>query len=162
MRNPKHVSALSIACAMAVAAPQIAHAQTVDFGDDSSTWARDGECDDPRFAGDGMTSTTLLPQDTGRDATDCRNAFERGLIRVRSDAETSTVSGAAADAAVRDTSYIDFGDDDGDFARDGECDDRRFTGEGMTQTPLLEADVLHDASDCRDAYRAGRIDLVTS
>ncbi len=156
MRSPKLASVLSIACAMAVAAPQMAHAQTVEFGDDSSTWAKDGECDDPRFVGEGMTKTPLLPQDTGRDATDCRAAFERGTIRLGDDGDD------LVEPAVRDTSYIDFGDDSGEFSRDGECDDRRFTGVGMTRTPLLDADIRADASDCREAYREGRIDLATS
>ena len=30
-----------------------------DFGDDSSEWARDGECDDPRFEGEGSAETTV-------------------------------------------------------------------------------------------------------
>ncbi len=156
MRSPKLASALSIACAMTIVAPQVAHAQTIHFGNDSSKWAKDGECDDPRFVGEGMTKTALLPQDTARDATDCRAAFERGTIRL----------GGGDDGLLepvdRDTSYIDFGDDSGEFSRDGECDDRRFTGVGMTRTPLLDADVRADASDCREAYREGRIDLATS
>ena len=50
----------------------------VDFGNDSSMWANDGECDDPRFKGPGMTTTPLLEEDTRADATDCRTAYERG------------------------------------------------------------------------------------
>ncbi len=51
---------------------------TVDFGDDSSEWSNDGECDDPRFRGPGMTNTPLLTEDTKADATDCRSAYENG------------------------------------------------------------------------------------
>ena len=59
------------------------HATAVDFGNDSSQWANDGECDDPRFTGPGMTSTPLLDEDTRPDASDCRRAFQAGQIRLR-------------------------------------------------------------------------------
>ena len=70
---------LFCAICMGSAAP----ASAVDFGDDTSEWANDGECDDPRFAGDGMTSTTLLDSDILHDATDCRQAYEAGRLTVR-------------------------------------------------------------------------------
>ena len=57
-------------------------ASAIDFGDDSSEWANDGECDDPRFVGSNMAEV-LLDEDTGKDATDCRAAFEQGLIGLR-------------------------------------------------------------------------------
>ena len=53
--------------------------RVINFGNNSSTWAFDGECDDPRFRGRGM-ATTLLAEDTGRDAADCRLLFETGNI----------------------------------------------------------------------------------
>ena len=56
--------------------------ESLEFGDDSSEWANDGECDDPRFEGDGM-SDTLMDQDRGHDASDCRKLFETGRIRVK-------------------------------------------------------------------------------
>ena len=34
-----------------------AFAQSISFGDDSGDWAQDGECDDPRFEGPGMSLT---------------------------------------------------------------------------------------------------------
>ncbi len=52
---------------------------------------------------------------------------------------------------------VDFGDDSGDYAKDGECDDLRFKGSGMTNTGLIAADIMHDASDCRAAFKAGKI-----
>ncbi len=55
---------------------------SIDFGDDTSDWARDGECDDPRFRGLGMAAATS-PADRGRDATDCRALFESGDITLR-------------------------------------------------------------------------------
>lgn len=51
----------------------------IDFGDNSSTWANDGECDDPRFGGDGMALSSV-DEDRGRDAADCRAAYEAGTI----------------------------------------------------------------------------------
>jgi len=50
----------------------------VDFGNDDGAWANDGECDDPRFKGPGMTTTPLLDDDIKADATDCRTAYENG------------------------------------------------------------------------------------
>ena len=60
-----------------------AAASQVDFGDDSGTWANDDECDDPRFEGRGMTDTVLLDDDIRHDATDCREAYERGELTLR-------------------------------------------------------------------------------
>src|SRR5690606_40181235 len=65
--------------AEAAPAPAPQREAEIDFGDDSSEWANDGECDDPRFQGSAM-ATTLEDADIGRDATDCRTAFEAGTI----------------------------------------------------------------------------------
>lgn len=54
----------------------------INYGNNSSQWAFDGECDDPRFYGPGMADT-LLEEDMGRDASDCRNAMNAGLIAPR-------------------------------------------------------------------------------
>ena len=113
----------------------------VDFGDDSSDWANNGECDDPRFSGPGMAAT-LLDADTLHDATDCQLAYDAGRITL--------VASASGD--------VDFGDDTGFWALNGECDDPRFAGLGMA-LKLFEEDELHDASDCRDAFDAGRVAL---
>ena len=37
----------------------LASGQDVDFGDDASRWANDGECDDPRFEGNGMAPALI-------------------------------------------------------------------------------------------------------
>ena len=42
--------------------------------------AEDGECDDPRFEGDGMSTTVLLDSDIRNDATDCLAAYQDGTI----------------------------------------------------------------------------------
>ncbi len=115
----------------------------VDFGDDASRWARDGECDDPRFEGRDMTGT-LLEGDRGHDATDCRRLYEAGHIRLFG---VDLISG-----------QIHFGDDSSEYARDGECDDIRFTGNGVAWI-LIDDERGRDATDCRRLYEAGRIQL---
>ncbi|MEO1637990.1 MAG: hypothetical protein AAFU41_01925 [Pseudomonadota bacterium] len=185
-------------------------AQSVDFGDDSSQWSNDGECDDPRFEGPGMTATPLLDEDILSDATDCRTAFEAGLLVLRgegpadlvingvnfgndlgqwsndgecddprfegagmtttpllhddlmrdaTDCSTAFLAGDLRLVGIGKGGHINFGDDTSDWANDGECDDMRFEGPGMTTTPLLADDILHDASDCRNAYTAGLLTL---
>lgn len=124
----------------------VAHAQPTppNFGDDKSRWARDGECDDPRFEGVGMSDGLSLDDDIGHDATDCRTAWRVGDITL----------------ATRDANAPDFGDDVSDWAKDGECDDPRFEGPAMTDTKLLDADIGHDATDCRAAWDDGRLQLI--
>jgi hypothetical protein len=54
----------------------------VKWGDDSSEYAGDGTCDDPRFEGRGAADL-LYSEDQGRDATDCRYLCEYGLVYLR-------------------------------------------------------------------------------
>ena len=129
-------------CLCALCGP--AAAQQINFGDDSSEWANDGECDDGRFTGAGLTATPLLEEDVLADATDCRTAYEAGKLRLLGVGKDGT---------------IDFGNDSGEWSNDGECDDMRFAGPGMTLTPLLQADIMADATDCRDAFAAGQLRL---
>ncbi|MBJ3786439.1 hypothetical protein [Devosia sediminis] len=133
-----------------VAPSQAQSGADIDFGDDSSEWANDGECDDPRFTGEGMASE-LEDADIGKDATDCQAAFDAGSITL---AETGEIAG---DPPVG-SGDIDFGDDTSEWANDGECDDMRFTGEGMA-AELEDVDVARDATDCRTAFEAGTITL---
>jgi hypothetical protein len=145
----------SLVASVALLALSSAHAAAQDaypdFGDDGSQWANDGECDDKRFEGSGMTSTLLLDSDIMHDATDCRIAYEQGRLTFRDEKMSA--------AGQVDASHIQWGDDDGSFAKDGECDDMRFEGPGMTSTRLLESDVKHDATDCRVAFQQGRLSL---
>lgn len=133
-----------VAALMLLAAGPAHAAPNVSFGDDSGDYSRDGECDDPRFDGPGMTATDLLSDDILRDASDCEAAFKAGKLTLRGVAEDGT---------------IDFGDDEGEYANDGECDDLRFIGSGMTATGLIQDDIMHDATDCRTAYEAGKLKL---
>ena len=146
-------------------------ADAIDFGDDESEFALDGECDDARFAGEGMTNTDLIAKDIGHDATDCRTGFESGALRLRG-ADDVDIDEAIIDpeevAAIETEpglatgimfNGIDFGDDASKWANDGECDDPRFEGEGMTSTRLLPEDAGHDATDCLGAWKTGKLML---
>ncbi len=133
---------VSVALALGLTSPVLA--QSVDFGDDSSEWSNDGECDDPRFEGPGMTLTPLLDSDIRADATDCRTAFEAGRLTLRGDKTPSI-----------ETDPV-FGDDSNEWANDGECDDRRFTGSGMA-SDLAVSGIGTDATDCRSALEAGSV-----
>jgi hypothetical protein len=148
-----------LAAALAALSPA-AFAQTPDFGDDSSAWANDGECDDPRFQGPGMTTTVLLDEDRGRDATDCRNAFTAGTITLAGNAEPAATDGGKTPAPAVSTvaGGLLFGDDSGRYPRDGECDDRRFVGQGMAVI-LSWTETGRDATDCQALYNAGSIRL---
>lgn len=145
--------ALSFGWASSLWAQDITIVDTPDFGDDTSQWANDGECDDPRFTGPGMTQTPLLDEDTRRDASDCRAAFEAGTITLNAGGGTDGGSNAAAAVAV-DLSDIDFGDDSGFAPNDGECDDPRFEGPGVFDG-ADRGGVRTDAADCRAAVIAG-------
>ncbi|RVQ65745.1 hypothetical protein EKN06_12490 [Croceicoccus ponticola] len=148
MKNRVLIAPL-LAFAMMTTPAMTAHAESwdgVNFGDDAGDFANDGECDDLRFTGEGMTETPLLPDDIFRDASDCHTAYLSG-----------TVTLAPMFIRLSGEAEIVWGDDSGDFARDGECDDLRFEGPGLTETPLLTDDIGHDATDCRMAYKKGEI-----
>lgn len=130
---------VTLALALSLAAPLPAAAQDIDFGDDSSTWANNGNCDDRRFTGPGM-GEDLDWDDAGRDRTDCMKAFLAGKLKLW----TMTAALAATDCAA-----IEWGDDENALgARDGYCDDPRFEGMAMAGI-LLAQDEGHDATDCR-------------
>ena len=105
------------------------------YGADAGEWAADGVCQDPRFTG----SPTVDERSRGRDASDCRALVNAGAI------------------GVPDMNAI-LGDDSGDYAHDGECDDPYFEGSGMAW-PLVMSDRGRDASDCRSLFEAGNIRL---
>ncbi|WP_316013585.1 hypothetical protein [Roseobacter sp. HKCCA0434] len=56
--------------------------EELDFGSDGGAWAGDGECDDPRFEGNGMASM-LLDENAFNDRSDCRFLFDNNQIRLR-------------------------------------------------------------------------------
>ncbi len=158
-------AALVLILAAGLGGPVMAQGADVDFGDDSSQWANDGECDDPRFTGEG-SAAELEEADRGKDATDCRTAFEAGTIAL-AEGEDGTLDDTPAPAAdapatpAATTNEIDFGDDTSEWANDGECDDPRFAGTGMADE-LEDVDIGRDATDCRTAFEAGVITLADS
>ena len=123
---------------------RVENSEDVDFGDDGSRWAYDGECDDPRFEGPGMAQTTIA-EGARHDATDCYRAYRGRTIEL---------------FRIENTEGIDFGNDSSRWAFDGECDDPRFEGDGMAGGSLEKADRGRDATDCARAYRAGTVDFM--
>ena len=114
------------------------------FVDDSSLCARNGDCDDRRFFGLGMAKDLDI-DDVGRDASDCRRAFEFGQI---------TLWDMDAARAATQCRAIRFGDNSSQWANDNECDDPRFEGPG-TASVMLQSDFASDATDCRRACADG-------
>ena len=134
----------------------------VDFGDNSSEYKDDGECDDPQFIGPGMASM-LAANDELRDAADCEAKFIAGLVVLKDTAAATPPPEQLATPATPGTpspevSAVDFGDDTSAYANNNECDDLRFVGEGM-DVVLQEGDIGHDATDCRTLVesRQGRV-----
>jgi hypothetical protein len=132
----------------------------IDFGDDSSEWAHNGECDDPRFTGLGAASK-LLWADRFRDASDCRILYQRGEIRLLfADASPAPIPDLDRVRVSRSTRIvidgIDFGDSSG--GRNGRCDDPRFSGPSSIN--LIESMRFRDATDCSELYQSGQVQLV--
>ncbi|MCF6328694.1 MAG: YbjN domain-containing protein [Henriciella sp.] len=105
----------------------------LQFGDDSGTYANDDACDDGRFHDDG-DDFTFKRQHVMHDATDCRAELAAGDISLQ----------------------LDFGDNLGEYADDGTCDDSRFIGDGRSIL-MTDSHIKKDAGDCIAAYQAGTI-----
>ena len=119
----------------------------IDYGDNSSMFANDGECDDPRFTGPG-TSDDLDYTSAGHDADDCRASVEKGA-RFWFDPVT---------VQRPDCGVEDFGTDGSEYANDGACDDPRYINiDTVSGDILMSGDLKNDASDCRDLCKAGRL-----
>ena len=116
------------------------------FGNDSGPYARDGECDDPRFAGGGMASS-LDARNIMRDASDCAALYQAQRIRPQRTRDQWNTAMCTR---------IDYGNNSSRWARDNECDDPRFTGPGVDDI-LLAEDFKADAQDCRALCRAGAV-----
>lgn len=123
-------------------------ATEINFGDNASDFAHDGECDDRRFRGDGMAAQFDW-EDATHDATDCRDLYDAGEI---------TLWNAEDSLAATDCDSIDFGSNASKFAHDGVCDDPRFEGWGAAEV-LLTGDEEADAADCSRLCAFGLIGL---
>lgn len=114
--------------------------EALAMGNDTSEYANDGECDDPRFEGAGMASA-LNTDNIGRDAADCGQMLSAGNIT-----PNPLFASDAAD---------NFGDDAGTYPNDDECDDIRYTGAYSPELVYVVDNIGHDASDCRAAVESG-------
>ena len=128
--------------------------EAINFGNDSSEWANDGACDDNRFVGD---SPWYYHWESGRhnmtDATDCHRLFQAGRVTLRSRRGLS----------LQSPTTFDFGDDTGEWAHDGACDDNRFLGPSEHYFHWSNGEYnMRDASDCRNLLDAGLIELRAS
>lgn len=134
--------------AAALSLPAQAGAETIklSFGDNTSDYARDGVCDDPRFFGQGM-APDLDDSDIGRDAADCRKIYNMGKIQLWIESQARAATHCAK---------INFGNDSGQWARDGECDDPRFKGPGVDSI-VISDDEGRDATDCKRACALGAL-----
>lgn len=129
-----------------VLAACVTTASGISFGSNSSEYANDNECDDPRFTGGGM-ATSLHVNNIGKDARDCQTLFSAQRIRLaRTQDQWDT-------AQCRS---IDYGNNSSTWARDNECDDPRFTGPGVDELLVFE-DLKSDAADCRALCNAGEV-----
>ncbi|WP_208354072.1 hypothetical protein [Pseudaestuariivita rosea] len=137
---------LLLAAALAMATPVMA--EDVNFGDDSGDWSNDNECDDRRFFGNAMADT-LNWEDTGRDATDCKAAFDLDQVKLWKLEEARSATQCSA---------INFGDNSSQYADDGACDDRRFEGIGAAEIMTTD-DIGKDANDCQRLCDFGLIFL---
>ncbi len=103
---------LIVVAASAPAALAQADASAIDFGDDTSQWANDGECDDLRFTGPGMAAAGSLSADNiRRDASDCRKQLAawrlgfRGEVSRDALAEAERLIGEASAAQQAGQAY---------------------------------------------------------
>jgi hypothetical protein len=130
---------------IAASVPCAAQSGAIEFGDDNSEFAKDGECDDLRFSGEGRAAL-VLTDTIGHDASDCRAAFE-----------AETVSLDQLFVRPETSAAIIYGDDASDYAKDGECDDVRFAHAGSAAVVYLEEDIAHDATDCKAGIANGSL-----
>ena len=82
--------------------------------------------------------------------------FPNGVFRALAEARLETLLATPPSSVAAEV--VDFGDDTGDYAQDGECDDPRFQGPGMGLTGS-ESHRGRDATDCRQLFDSGRVSL---
>ncbi|MEP3050061.1 MAG: hypothetical protein ABJP48_02785 [Erythrobacter sp.] len=136
------VLALSLV-APALAQDEKSPRQDISFGDDTSQWAFDGECDDVRFVGENVAESLTI-QNIGKDATDCEISYSEGRIQLN-----------PLFAPITDSNPIDFGNNRSQYADNGVCDDIRFTGKYAADVIYIVDDIGRDANDCRADFERG-------
>jgi len=119
------------------------------FGDDTSLYANDGECDDPRFDGRGGAKKPALSA-LGHDGTDCMAAWRAERITAVAERDRNGIM--ILDGVL-------FGDDASQFANDGECDDPQFIGTSMANGGGSQEHRGHDRTDCLTAFQSGSLKI---
>ncbi len=132
-------------------------ASAFSFGDNGGTYTNDGECDDPRFGGRGMASS-LDYANIGHDAVDCEYLYYQDDIYFEQDLELFEDEDAQSDDFYDvEWEESDFGNNNSNYAFNGECDDPRFSGWGMADV-LVDGDSGKDSFDCYNLFLDGDID----
>ena len=129
--------------------PRLQDGTVLSFGGNAGEWAGNGVCNDPRFEADPRSPDAALPVDNARhqDGADCEQEFLERRVW-------------PAWAWLADSRGLVFGDDSGEWAGDGECDDPRFFGVAGAESASA-SNLLRDASDCHEAWADGRVTLVS-
>ena len=94
------------------------------------------------------------------DMTPISIANSTGKLVIAAMMEASMDSGANVPSGLGASG--DFGDDSGEYANDGDCDDTRFVGDRGGAAVGNDSHIRRDATDCRNLLRAGRISWGTS
>ncbi|MEL7031976.1 MAG: hypothetical protein AAGL97_05795 [Pseudomonadota bacterium] len=103
--------------------------------------------------------TRYLILDDGQTIGNIRtNVLNVLAIAEQIQAEQTESSQAESESPEISVADIDFGEDAGDYANDGACDDARFEADGDDWT-YQRNHVLRDATDCRTLYEAGELTL---
>lgn len=103
--------------------------------------------------------TRYLILDDGQTVGNIRtNVLNALAIAEQIQAEQSTTPEDTATTDSVTLADIDFGEDAGDYANDGACDDARFESDGDDWS-YQRNHVLRDATDCRTLYEAGELTL---
>ena len=129
--------------------PDLTSFNGIELGDNSSDWANDNVCDDPRFIGENM-SVSPMRVDIMHDRNDCSYGVQLGTL---------TLADTLPDPVETSYDGIEFGNDKGTYADDQECDDPRFFGAGMATNSLDNTNVSGDRLDCLAAFKEGTIQL---
>ena len=103
--------------------------------------------------------TRYLILDDGQTIGNIRtNVLNALAISEQIQAEQTAAAEEPSEPAQIAAADIDFGEDAGDYANDGACDDARFESDGDDWT-YQRNHVLRDATDCRTLYEAGELTL---
>ena len=124
-------------------------APTPDFGDENGAYANDGDCDDSA-PGPGMTDTTRSTRDIRHEAPIAALRQPRTPALQRHNV-TATLSASASGAF--DVNRIS----GATTTQLSNAANATTSGSRRGQTPnaLLDADIKHDATDCRVAFHQG-------